>query len=98
MTLCPEVIEKWDPVAQFIIHFLQSAADRKPVSIEQVAKAFWLTRCRQQDGNTAWRKYLNPTKQQAIFLARQGAIDITKRGKPVDPNDFKGVIRLQLKS
>ena len=97
MQISPEIMEKWDPVAQFLVSYLQSAKGNKPISIEQVAKAFWRTRRKQNDGDNAWRKYLNTTKQQAIFLARQGVIELVRRGEPVDPNDFKGVIRLRLK-
>ena len=31
----------------------------------------------------------------ALSLMRQGKLTITKKGKPVDPNAFKGVIRLR---
>ena len=32
----------------------------------------------------------------ALGLMRQGRLTITKKGKPVDPNNFRGVIRLRL--
>jgi hypothetical protein len=31
-----------------------------------------------------------------VGLARQGRLVITKKGKPVNPDAFKGVIRLKL--
>ncbi|MEC8198924.1 MAG: DUF3253 domain-containing protein, partial [Pseudomonadota bacterium] len=45
-----------------------------------------------------WRRYLNAVRQQAKHLARMGRIEILRKGKPVDPNDFKGVYRLRLKA
>lgn len=43
-----------------------------------------------------WRALLKPIRQVAIELARQGAIDVLKKGKPVDLDAVKGVIRLRL--
>ncbi len=43
-----------------------------------------------------WRPLLKRTRQTAIGLARQGKIVILRKGKVVDPNDFKGVYRLAL--
>jgi hypothetical protein len=31
-----------------------------------------------------------------VHLARDGQIEITRKGQPVDPNNFKGVVRLRL--
>ena len=55
-------------------------------------------RRRQNDPPDLWRRYLNAVRQQAIHLARAGRIEILRKGKPVDPNDFKGVYRLRLKA
>ena len=37
-----------------------------------------------------------PVRTTALGLMRQGRLMITKKGKPVDPSSFKGVIRLRL--
>lgn len=37
-----------------------------------------------------------PTREAAKKLARQGLIQITQKGRVVDPDDFKGPIRLRL--
>ena len=39
---------------------------------------------------------MNAVRQQAIHLARQGRIEIVRKGRPVDPNKVKGVVRLRL--
>jgi hypothetical protein len=41
-----------------------------------------------------WRKLLPEVRAQAVRLALAGQIVITRKGKPVDPEDFKGVYRL----
>lgn len=43
-----------------------------------------------------WQRMLPKVKATALGLMRQGKLTITKKGKPVDPNAFRGVIRLRL--
>ena len=43
-----------------------------------------------------WQRMLPKVRGVALGLMRQGKLTITKKGKPVDPNAFKGVIRLRL--
>lgn len=43
-----------------------------------------------------WRRALPNVKAEAVRLAKAGQIMIYRKGKPVDPNNFKGVIRLGL--
>lgn len=46
----------------------------------------------------SWRTYLRPIRIAAAKLAREGMIEILRKGKPADPDDFKGIIRLRLKA
>jgi hypothetical protein len=43
-----------------------------------------------------WHLAMAPVRRAAIKLALTGQIVIYRKGKPVDPNDFKGVYRLGL--
>lgn len=43
-----------------------------------------------------WRKLLKDVRAEAVRLALAGEIGIYRKGKPVDPTDFKGVYRLGL--
>ena len=43
-----------------------------------------------------WQRMLPKVRAVALGLMRQGKLTITKKGKAVDPNAFKGVIRLRL--
>jgi len=43
-----------------------------------------------------WQRMLPKVRHCALALMRQGKLTITKKGKPVDPTAFKGVIRLRL--
>lgn len=41
-----------------------------------------------------WNRFMPLVRRVAIGLAREGHIIITRKGRPVDPDDFKGVYRL----
>lgn len=55
------------------------------------AKAFAATR---GEDDLAWRSYLQDVRRTAVRLALSGRLVIYRKGKPVDPNDFRGVYRL----
>jgi Protein of unknown function (DUF3253) len=44
----------------------------------------------------AWHELLVPIRRSAVGLAQLGRIVIYRKGKPVDPGDFRGVYRLGL--
>jgi hypothetical protein len=48
----------------------------------------------QPDGD--WHGLLVPIRRAAVALAQSGRLVIYRKGKPVDPNDFRGVYRLGL--
>jgi hypothetical protein len=43
-----------------------------------------------------WHALLLPVRRAAIALAQAGRLVIYRKGKPADPNDFRGVYRLGL--
>ena len=43
-----------------------------------------------------WSGFMHPVRQAAIMLAEQGFVVIYRKGKPVDPRNFKGVYRIGL--
>jgi hypothetical protein len=43
---------------------------------------------------TDWHGLLQPVRRAAVRLALEGRLIILRKGKPVDPSDFKGVYRL----
>lgn len=44
----------------------------------------------------AWRTHLSEVRRRAVALAHSGQIVIYRKGKPADPDNFRGVIRLGL--
>ncbi len=43
-----------------------------------------------------WGPLMQPIRRIAVRLAKEGRLVITRRGRAVDPDDFKGVYRLGL--
>jgi len=45
----------------------------------------------------AWRRLLGPVRAAALSLAREGRVEILRKGKPIDPQQaaVHGVIRLR---
>lgn len=83
-----------DPVAEFILDTLGVQDSAAPVDI---ARALGEARKRASEKPDAWRRFMNPVKQQMVHLARAGLIEIVRKGEVVDPEDFRGVVRMRLK-
>ena len=75
------------PVEEALFALLAPLAPGKSVGPEDVARA-----CDPE----GWRRMLPRVRAEAVGLARQGKIVITRHGKPADPDTFKGVYRLRL--
>jgi hypothetical protein len=43
-----------------------------------------------------WGPLMQPVRRAAVRLAKEGRLVITRKGRPVDPDDFRGVYRLSL--
>jgi hypothetical protein len=43
-----------------------------------------------------WGPLMQPVRRVAVGLAHAGRIAILRKGKPVDPDDFRGIYRLAL--
>ena len=82
-----------DPIAIAILNALSFG---KAATFKDVAHAIASERRKPRDGPNLWRGYLNAVKQQAIHLAKKGRIVITRKGEPVDPRKFKGIVTMRL--
>jgi len=76
-----------DPIEAAIFEQLGRIPPGKSVSPEEVARAV---------DPEGWRRQLSRVRGTAVGLARAGRLVITRHGKPVDPDDFKGVWRMRL--
>ena len=48
------------------------------------------------DHPDGWGPLMQPIRRVAVRLMKEGRIVITRKGRPVDPDDFRGVYRLRL--
>ncbi|MBL4602428.1 MAG: DUF3253 domain-containing protein [Emcibacteraceae bacterium] len=88
-----EVENKEDPIRLYI---LEAVAGGKHVSPNDIAIKIAKDRAKDSDPDDIWRKYMLAVKQQAKSLARAGRISILRRGKPIDPNKMKGLMKFSL--
>jgi hypothetical protein len=43
-----------------------------------------------------WGPLMQPVRRAAVRLMKEGRLVILRKGRPVDPDDFKGIYRLTL--
>jgi hypothetical protein len=81
-----------DPAEAAILQTLTARGPGKSITYSEAAKAL--------AGNPpddSWHKSMHPIRLAATRLARAGQIEILRKGKPVDPANLRGVLRLRLK-
>lgn len=84
-----------EPLAQTILALCAAVGADKTICPTDAARFY--ARQREED-DLAWRSHLTKVRACAVGLARQGRLVIYRKGKPVDPDDFRGVYRLGLPS
>ncbi len=80
-----------DPAEQAILTLLAARGPEKSICPTDAARLL--------AGNPPddkWRASLSPIRLAARRLAVSGAIEILHKGKPIDPGNIRGVIRLRL--
>lgn len=76
-----------NPVRDAILSLVEARGAGKTICPTEAAK---------QVSEDKWRRALPDVRAEAVRLAKSGDIAIYRKGKPVDPEDFKGVYRLGL--
>jgi hypothetical protein len=74
-----------------ILNLCGQATPPRTICPTDAAKAF--AQARGEDA-LAWRAHLQDVRRAAVKLAQAGRLVIYRKGKPVDPDDFRGVYRL----
>lgn len=75
------------PLADAVLAVL-AKSDEATLSAPEIAQAIGF--------GEDWHMLVAPIRQVAVALAQAGRIVIYRKGKPVDPNHFRGVYRLGL--
>src|SRR5690606_20382131 len=87
----PHIARMSDPIESAIFEKL-AKADPKGVGGKSIEPADVAKELQPEQ----WQRMLPKVRHAALALMRQGRLTITKKGKVIDPNAFKGVIRLRL--
>ena len=87
----PQKGEKRRSLEEAILRLCADAP--RPIDPIDAAKAF--AESRGEDA-LAWRHWLAHVRTASVGLARQGRLVIYRKGKPADPDDFRGAYRLGL--
>jgi hypothetical protein len=83
-----------DPIRLFLLNALSDGKSKAP---QELARAFHASRAKPSDPPDAWRRYLTAIRQQALSLARLDQLEFLRKGKPVAPDEIKGVVRIRRK-
>lgn len=78
-------------LSSLIARLCAEAPSGRAICPTDAAKAFAETRGEDELG---WRSHLQEVRREAVKLALAGKLVITRKGKVVDPTDFRGVYRL----
>ena len=78
-----------------ILSLCNRAPSGRSIDPSEAAKAFAEARGEDELG---WRSHLSEVRRAAVKLALAGRLVIYRKGKPVDPADFRGVYRLGVPS
>lgn len=60
----------------------------KPVDPTEVARALG------GDHPDGWGPLMQPVRRVAVKLMKEGRVVILRKGRPVDPDDFRGIYRI----
>jgi len=81
-----------NPIADAILAQVAARGADKSICPSEVARAL------AGGDDNAWRPLMASVRSMAIALQREGRIEILRKGKPVTPEEVRGVIRLRVKS
>lgn len=77
-------------LAQLILDLAAARGAGRSISPMDVARAA------AGDHPDAWSPLMPPVRRVAVALMKQGRIVILRKGRPVEPDDFRGVYRIRI--
>ncbi len=80
-------------VEDTLLEMLSQVPQGESISPNDVAKRICVI-----GDKTRWQRELPKVRAVAINLARAGRIEVTRKGKPIEPEGFKGIYSLRLKT
>ena len=80
-----ETNESFNDVRNAILTLIAAREDGRTICPSEAARSV---------SPDKWRNLMKDVRAEAVRLAKAGEISIYRKGKPVNPTDFKGVYRL----
>ncbi len=80
-----------ETIEDLVLRLAKERGAGKTICPTEAAKA-----AAEQRGEEDWNARLPSVKSAAVRLAKRGGVAIYRKGKPVDPESFKGVYRIGL--
>jgi hypothetical protein len=71
-----------------VLSLLAQAPPGKAIDPTEVARALG------GDHPDGWGPLMQPVRRAAVKLMKQGRVVILRKGRPVDPDDFRGIYRI----
>jgi hypothetical protein len=81
-----------DEIERTILALVTARGPGKTICPSEAARALG------GDKPEQWSPLMKPVRAAAVRLAKQGRLAILRKGRPVDPDDFRGVYRLGVAS
>lgn len=78
-----------EEIEHVLLALVRERAPERSVCPSEVARAL------AGDDPQAWSRLMPAVRRAAVRLMKEGRIVITRKGRPVDPDDFRGVYRLR---
>jgi Protein of unknown function (DUF3253) len=82
------VVEMPKELDRTIVELLEQRREGATICPSEAARAV---------GGEDWRPLMEPAREAARRLVKQGRIDVTQRGEVVDLDEARGPVRLRLK-
>lgn len=83
-------MEREAEIAATMLRLVAARGPAKTICPSEVARALGGPH---PDG---WGPLMGPVRRTAVRLMKEGRVVILRKGRPVDPDDFRGVYRLAL--
>jgi hypothetical protein len=91
MSATPETSDSLPTLEGVILALCAEARPGRTICPTEAAEAYATAH---GEGEWGWRAHLQGVRSAAVRLADAGRLVIYRKGKPVDPHDFRGVYRL----
>jgi hypothetical protein len=75
-------------IEETMIALVEKRGEGKTICPSEVARAI------AGEHPDAWGRLMQPVRKVAVRLTKEGRVAIMRKGKPADPDDFKGVYRI----